>query len=63
MKGGELMHPHEWLLLAVECAVIIVSLLHIYLEVGKRKEKQVVRVIFWRFDQNFGVEKEKQSKK
>lgn len=57
------MGPHEWLLLAVESAVIVVSLLHIYLELHKRKETQVVRVIFWRIDQTSDVEKQKKRRK
>ncbi len=38
------MQPHEWLLFAVENAVLIVGLLHIYLELRKRKESQTVWV-------------------
>lgn len=57
------MGPHEWLLLAVESAVIVVSLLHIYLELRRRKETQVVRVTIWRIDQTSGVEKKKKCKK
>lgn len=57
------MGPHEWLLLAVESAVIVVSLFHIYLELHKRKETQVVRVIIWRIDQTFDVEKQKKRRK
>ena len=57
------MGPHEWLLLAVESAVIVVSLLHIYFEVRKRKETKIVRVIFWSFDRSFDVENKKKLKK
>lgn len=38
------MQSHEWLLFAVENAVLIVGLLHIYLELRKRKESQAVWV-------------------
>lgn len=38
------MQPLEWLLFAVESAVLIVGLLHIYLELRKRKESETVWV-------------------
>lgn len=55
------MKPHEWLLMAVEIAVIVVSLLHIYLELHKRKESRPIRIIFWRFESVSDV-KEKEAK-
>lgn len=57
------MQPLEWLLFAVESAVLIVGLLHIYMELRKKKKTQTVRIIFWRIEQNPGVEKEKNGKK
>ena len=57
------MKPHEWLQFAVENAVIIVGLLHIYLELHKRKESQQVRITVWRLDRISDVRKRKNGKK
>ncbi|MBI4599439.1 hypothetical protein HY732_00780 [Candidatus Uhrbacteria bacterium] len=57
------MQPHEWLLFAVENAVLIVGLLHIYLELRKVKKSQPVRVKIWRIDLDTDVKEVKNDKK
>ena len=57
------MKLHEWLLFAVEGAVIVTGLLHIYLELNKSKKIKSVRITIWRFDRNFDVKELKNGKK
>ncbi len=54
---------HNWPLFTVESAVLVVGLLHIYLELRKRKEPLPVRIIVWYIDKSRDVRKKVHDKK
>lgn len=57
------MNLHEGLLMAVESAVLIVGLLHIYLELRKRKKSLPIRITVWYIDRKKDVKEEANEKK
>ena len=57
------MEPLEWLLMAVESAVLIVGLLHIYSDLRKRKESLPIQVRIWYIDTRQDVGKLNERKK
>ena len=54
---------HNWPLFAVETAVLVVGLLHIYLELRKKQKPQMVQIKIWRIDLDNDVKEKKNDKK
>lgn len=54
---------HNWPLFAVESAVLIVGLLHIYLELRKKKDPQPIRIRVWVIDRDSDVRRLNEKKK